>query len=285
VNTYRREFLDACVEFADALRIREKPGSDSLGERILEDSGKLKSVRNQIIDWVLLESEIALTGEFEESLLKLLEDLRELKSRPPEVNSWNDMWFEARSVFVYETFLYIIASLLKRGAYSVLHEIFTSHYLRPKTERYSQDRFDNFGVFHGSSQALQSVLAPNGQRLYSPEAELIKRQADREDFPFSAVTEAELLVLLMAFISVEARWYPGTILYRSQEEFPFFVRATQHKHFLKLAAITGITNADDLRNAVVAGHERLNVKTWYNFPSYGNSFWDRMNMDKLDTLK
>jgi len=86
-----------------------------------------------------------------------------------------------------------------------LHEIFTSHYLQPKTERYGEDKFGNFGCFYGYSDVLQSVLAPPGKRLYSPAAELIKRQADREDVPFTSVMEAELLVLLMAFGSTDVR--------------------------------------------------------------------------------
>jgi hypothetical protein len=36
------------------------------------------------------------------SLLKRLEDLRELKSYPAEIGGWNNKWLEAHSVFVYE---------------------------------------------------------------------------------------------------------------------------------------------------------------------------------------
>src|ERR1035437_4204245 len=136
-----------------------------------------------------------------DSLLELLEGLRELKSRPPEINAWNDAWFEAHSIFVYETFLYIIAALLRTKSYKVLHEVFSSHYLRPKTEMYSNNKFEDFGCFHGHSEILQSVLAKPGQRLCSPAAALIKKQADCQDLPFSAIMEAELLIFLMASIS------------------------------------------------------------------------------------
>jgi len=81
------------------------------------------------------------------------------------------------------------------------------------------------------------------------------------------------------------QWYPATLLYRSQDEFPFFIRATQHKHFLKLVAITGISDADDLRSAVKAAHERLNGNIWQDFLFHFSSFWNYLNMDKLDTLK
>jgi hypothetical protein len=181
--------------------------------------------------------------------------------------------------------LYIVAALLKASAYDSLHEVFTSHYLRPKSERHGDENFENFGCFYGHSETLQAELAPQGKRLYSPAAELIKRQADREDVPFPSVIEAELLVLLMAFVSEDVRWFPQTLFYASQSEFPFFIRATQHRHFLKLAKITGIAETDVLREAVKQGQERLNVKVWYDFQMSFSSFWQRLNMDKLDSLK
>ena len=110
--------------------------------------------------------------------MTFLEALRELKSRPPEINSWNDAWFEAHLIFVYEIFLYS---------------------------------------------------------------------------PYSS-------------------------------GFPFFIRAEQHKNFLKLAIITGIDNADILREKVKEGHNRLNVSQWHDF-HFHDSFWSSMNMENLDSLK
>jgi hypothetical protein len=282
---YRRDFLDACIEYADELRVRERPNVSSLGEKVLEDATKLKSVRNHIIDWVLLESAIAASDEFSESLVSFLERMRELKSRPPELNTWNDAWFEAHSLFVYETFLYIVAALVKNQAFRTLHEIFTTHYLIPPSERYSDGAFDTFHAFYGHSDALQVVLAPQGQRLYSPAAELIKRNADREDLPFKTILEADLIILLMAFLDPNTRWFPQTLYYASYAggDFPLFLRATQHKHFMKLATITGVEDADKLREMAKEGHERLDVSRWHNF--HFQNFWNMMNMDKLDTLK
>lgn len=284
VELYRRDFLHACFEYADSLRVRESPKADALGEKVLEDCGKLVHVRNHIIDWVLLESEVVPSSEFSEALIDVLEKLLDLKSRPPEVSSWNNAWFEAHSVFVYETFLYIVASLLKTNSFKDLHNIFTSHYLKPETESQGNDRFASFRAFYGYSQTLNDVLAP-GQRLYSPAAELIKRQANREDIPFKALMEAELLILLMAFINPNVDWYPQTLHYAGYtRDFAFFVRATQHKNFMKLAIITGIEDATALREAVKKGHERLNTTQWHNF-GFGASFWEYLNMDKLDTIK
>lgn len=282
---YRADFLDACIEFADSLRVRERPEIDSIGEKVMVDCGQLKHVRNHIVDWVLLEGATGPSDDFTNALIGFLERMRELKSRPAELNSWNDIWFESHSLFVYECFLYIIAALMKSNAFQALHEVFTSHYLLPETERHGDEYFENFDCFYGYSQSLQAVLAPEGKRLFSPAAELLKRQADRNDIPFTDVIQAELLVLMMAFIAPNARWYPQTLHYASYRKgYPFFIRATQHKHFKNLATITGIDDAETLRAAVKEGHEKLGTNSWHNF-HFDRSFWTSMNMDKLDTLK
>ena len=281
LKLYRQDFLEACYDFADALRVRERPNVENMGERIVDDCGKLKLVRDHIVDWILLESEVNPSEEFGETLIAVLEQLLELKSRPTEVNAWNESWFDAHRVFVYETFLYVVAALLKTSSYAVLHQIFTSHYLLPETDN---NQFDTFDAFYGDSDALQ-VLAPEGRRLYAPAAELIKRQADRTDIPFADIIQAELLVLLITFITDGVRWYPQTLHYSSRSgAYPFFVRAAQHRHFQRLAKITGIGNADDLRIAVKEGHVRLGVDHWHDFWTRDRSFWDSMNMDALDTL-
>lgn len=280
VDLYRQDFLDACYAYADALRIREQPNEANMGERVLEDCGKLKLVRDHFVDWVLLESGANPSEEFGESLLGMLERLRELKSRPPEVNSWSNVWFEAHQVFVYETFLYVVAALMKKNAFGILHLIFTSHYLLPETEAHRSSHFERFDTFYGFSETLQ-ILAPEGRKLNAPAAELIKRQADRVDLPFADVIQAELVIMLMAILTDDAEWYPQTLHYSRASGFPFFVRAAQHRNFRKLAQITGIDNADQLRELVKAGHERLGGNRWKNI----RSLWNSMNMDTLDTLK
>ncbi len=98
--------------------------------------------------------------------------------------------------------------------------------------------------------------------------------------------EAELLILLMAFLNPKARLYPQYFHYASYgKEFIFFIRATQHKNFLNLVEVTGIADVNKLRELVKEGHIKLGVAQWHNF-IYSNDrdFRQAMNMDKLDTL-
>jgi hypothetical protein len=285
LNIYRNDFLESCLKFADSLRVRERPNLESLAEKILEDCGKLKLCRDHIVDWVLLESNIHKSEDFCESLIDFLEKLRALKSRPREIGSWNDSWFEAHSVFVYETFLYIIASLLKTSSYSILHEVFTTHYLVTDVDRHSENVFESFETFYGYSQMLNSVLAKDGQQFYSPAAELMSRQADRVDLPFMSIIEAELLIILMTCIVPNTSWFPQTFYHASYNpHFPFFTRIAQHKYFAKLAIITGINDSSKLKETVKETLTKNQSERWPGF-NRGDSYWKHLNMDKIDTIK
>lgn len=287
IGFYRNDFLQAALAFADALRIRERPAVESMGPKVLEDCGKLKMVRDHLVDWVFLESTAGGSAEFGEALISTLEKLREIKSRPSEVTQWNETWFEAHAIFTYETFIYIVAALLKTGSLDVLHEVFASHYLLPESDRRGEKRFESFGCFYGYSKSLQEVLDPECVRLYSPAAALIKAQADRADISFKDVMQAELLIFLMAALDPNSgHWYPGTLHYSGySHDFPLFLRATQRKGFQKLAIITGVSNADDLRNAIKSGLEGTGSNRWSDFRNSDVSFWQAWNMDNLDTLK
>jgi len=161
---YRKDLIESCVSYADELRIRKSPDLDNLGQRILEDCGKLKKVRNHITDWILLESNVTPSEELTASILDLLEHLLELKSRPSEITSWNDDWFGAHALFVYETFLYLVAALIKTSSFRTLHEIYTSHYLSPPAERYGDQPFRKFDAFYGYSDVIHAALSGGDQR-------------------------------------------------------------------------------------------------------------------------
>jgi hypothetical protein len=129
LNFYRREFIDSCIAYADSLRVRKVPDGDTFSQKILADCGKLVPVRDVIVDWVLLESEAAPSAAFYEALHNTLERICDLKERPQELTMFNTSWFEAHVIFVYETFLYIVAALLRPKSFRDLHLIFTGRYL------------------------------------------------------------------------------------------------------------------------------------------------------------
>jgi len=283
----RQDFLSTVVVAADSMRIRQDPGlpPDDFAARVIEDCARLKDIRNLIVDWILIEGGASATEDFKESVLALLENLLELKARPAEINPYNDGWFLAHALFVYETFLYIIAALLKSESFEVLHEVLTSSYMKPQTQRYTQELFTDFTRFNATADGLQVVLAGPGRRFLSPAAELIKRQADRDDLPFAAIIEADLIVFMMSLLSPEGRWFPQTLYYTSDRGFPFFIRATQHRYFAKLAIITGEPDVNKLRARLTAGYEESGANRWHDLAFHFGSLLELMNLSKLDTLK
>ena len=282
VRAHRRDFLDACINYTDAFRTRQQPDAALFGRKIIEVCGKLVVVRDALVDWVLVESDARSLEEFNENLIELLERLLEQKARPNDVDSWRDDWFDAHKLFVYETFLYIVATLLKTGSYDALRAIFTAQYLRPQSENHGNGNdFYTFGNFYGYSPGINDALGglTDGRTYLSTAAELVRRQASRSDLPFAEVMQAELLIQLIA-LTKEEEWFPNTLYYASHSAaFPFFIRATRKKDFGKLATITGIADPDQLRAAANKGKEKY-VKYRFNGPN----FWHFLNMEKWGTL-
>ncbi len=288
ITLRRADYLDSCIEYADELRVRQPPSEGELGRYILEDCRKLKVVRDAVVDWLMLEGASIPTVELSPTLVEVLERLLELKSRPPEITRWNDEWFGAQRVFVYETFLYLVASLLRAGRHDVLHEVFTTHYIRPESDRYGTDKFVRFDAFHGESMPLNQVLDGEGDTRYvSPAAELFNRQATRQDIRFRALIESELLVFLATVVDGDLWWYPGCLLYTEYGQVPdFFLRATRQGDFTKLGRVFGIEEAEELRRVVGE-----------NWPQYAQRFsrsmhvrlptnlFEMMNIENLGTLR
>ena len=288
ITLRRADYLDACIEYADELRVRQPPDEGELGTDVLEDCRKLKAVRDGVVDWLMLEGGSTPTVELSPALVEVLERLLELKSRPPEVTQWNDKWFGAQRVFVYETFLYLVASLLRAGRHDVLHEVFTTHFIRPETDRYGTENFVRFDAFHGDSEALNQALdGEGGTRYLSPASELINRQATRKDIRFGALVESELLVFLATVVDGNLWWYPGCLLYTQHGRVPdFFLRATRQADFAKLGRVLGIGEAEELRRVVGENWpqfaQRFSQSMHFRLP---NSLFEMMNIESLGTLR
>lgn len=283
----RADFLDTCIAYADELRVRQPPDEEHYGTKVLEDCRKLTAVRDGIADWLSLEAVDTKNEELSLILIEVLERLLVLKSRPPEVTHWNDNWFGAQSLFVYETFLYVIAALLRTGKTSVLHDVFRTHYIMPETEWYDDNHYVRFDAFQGDTSSLNDALSPERDKRYlSPAAELIYRQATRNDIGFDAIMESELLVFLATLIDGKLWWYPGTVHYAAHGRVPrFFLRAARHSDFVKLGGIFGIDDGGEIRRVVGENRqqfaERLSSSMAFRFPY---NLFSMMNIERLDTL-
>lgn len=218
ISIYRDDFLKSCFDEADQLRVRQEPDPGTFPAMVLETCGKLKPVRNALIDWIFLEGKVVSEQHFSENIENVLESLREIKTRPAGISSSQDEWFTAHGILAYETFLYLVAALLKLKLYSALHEVFSTHFIRRRSERFGSQQFDTFRAFWvPAHDFLQTPLNPQpGRRFTSTVGEIVHRQADRSDIPFEKLFEAELLVMLMYLVTPKVdyeHWHPHTFCY------------------------------------------------------------------------
>lgn len=154
-HLYRHDFIESAMAFADSLRVRARPEVEHIDEKILKDLHTLLPLRDQFVDYLLLEAALQESSSLEVILTDFLEKLLALKYRPPELTSWNDGWFDAHGVFVYEMFLYLVAVLVKSDKYENIRGVLATHYILPESEAGRGRDFVAFDEFCAHSRALR----------------------------------------------------------------------------------------------------------------------------------
>ena len=285
----RDDFIEAAIGYADELRVRTPPEDiDNFADSVLRDIHTLLPLRDQLVDWLLIETAVTDTSRLQPVLIDFLERMLHLKYKPAELKSWEDRWFDAHRVFVYEMFLYLVASLIERRRDQEVYEVLTAYYTLPDSEACPDRDFVTFSEFWAYSQVLDNRNKRLSPRRISPVADLIKERASRSDLTFADIMQAELLVFLKAILSDAERWYPHTLVYsgRGRSRFPLFVRAAQHKGFTRLRTMTGLDSGDELRTRFKRGYSRHGVEQLSDLTFHANvSFSSILNIDALDTIR
>lgn len=281
IKDCRRQFLDACYQYCDSFRLRTQPTTDDFPAEVLLIHKNLIPVRDVLTDWILLEAGSS-NNEFNNELLNFMESLLELRGRPQGINSWNDTWFLPLQIFVYETFLYILAALIKVEAFNQVYSLLHSNYLLPVNLRNVGSEFANYSEFFTASDYLQTKLAPENLRLYSPVAELVKRSVTRSDIALGELIQADLVALMVSFIKDGVYWYPQMLLYSGHyEDYPLFLRAIQHRGFKNIATITGINDSDILAKKI---REGVAITSNWNQFGFNRNFIEKMKVDRLNSI-
>ncbi|UDJ80838.1 SEFIR domain-containing protein [Kosakonia oryzae] len=283
VKDCRRQFLDVCRNHCNSLKMVTGPKTDDFASEILQVHKELIPVRDAIIDWVLLEGG-GKNDDFHNSLLQFMESLLAIRERSKETTSWNDLWYLPHQIFAYETFLYILAALIKVESFQQVHDLLFTSYLLPGHLASRGTEFANYGEFYVNSDFIQDKLAPENYRLHSPVAELVKISATREDISFPDVKQADLVALMVSFLNHNVFWYPQLLLYSGHyEKYPLFTRAIQHRGFNNLAVITGINDSKLLAQKLTEGDALRNTNSWHQF-GFNRNFLEQMNVERLDSI-
>jgi hypothetical protein len=287
VQLYRDDFLNSVIDYTDSLRVRESLGKniESIEERVLNDFHSLLPLRDQIVDWLLLEMALPDAGKKGDLLVNFLERILSLKSRPSEISSWNDSWFDAHGLFAYELFIYFIAVLIRVDCSPLVRELTSANYMSldspPGRELV---RFDDFW---GYSSLLQERSRRLQKNRLDAVADIIRERATRKDIPFLEIMQAELIIFLCAALETR-KWYPHTLVFASHytPRFPLFVRAVSRKGFERIQVMTGIASATELRERLSQANKSLGMAGWnsgFMCDFYG-FLRQALNLDALDTI-
>lgn len=287
ITHYRDDFLASAFSYLNALRVRTAPESSTyefLANKIVNDTAAMKPIRNLYCEWFLLEAEFTEEKELNDIFVSFLEKLLTLPIVPAGIGTYQTNWFDAQSIFVYEAFLYFIASMIKKGKFKLINEILSTHFLARESELTSKQDFVSFDSFFTSSNTIQHALSKE-KNFYSPVIEFIKRNADRSDITFTDIIEADILCLAYSCCHDGIYWYAATTPYAGYNAVPnIFLRATQHKGFIKLKEALGIDSADDFRFKIQE-KQALHEKQHYGYGRGPASYKALMNIDNIDTLK
>jgi hypothetical protein len=277
------DFFKELFAFIDIHRVRKEPELATFAKGILDDVGKLTRARDSIVDFLLFMVDHFDEQQKKELIVTLLERLLVIREKPEELSMWCNDWFKAIHIFTYETFLYLIATLIRTGSWSLLRTVYTTSFYNPNNA--TNTPFSRFGHFYAYCQEINPLIADKGHYL-SAVAELIKRQANRTDISFKDLKQADALTLLMALIDESVYWFPQLFYYvQMGEQFPLFVKATRSEDFVKLCTVTGIHNAQELKDRVHKGAKRLDVDRWHDFRfTFDNDFSSIFNLENLHTL-
>lgn len=283
VKECRRQFLEICRSYCVSLQVLTEPTTDDFAAEVLQIHKELIPVRDAITDWIILEGDTQ-SEDFSKALLLFMEVMLAVRSRPKNINSWSDSWFLSHQIFAYETFLYILAALIKIEAFQQVNILLHTSYLLPDHLVSSGTEFANYSELFIHSDFLQSKLAPENYRLNSPVAELVKLSATRGDVSFDDLKQADLVALMISFISPGVYWYPQLLLYSAHyEKYPLFTRAIQHRGFKNIATITGINDSKLLVQKLTEGDAKRNTNNWRHF-SFNRNFLEQMNVSRLDSI-
>lgn len=141
-------------------------------------------------------------------------------------------------------------------------------------------KFSSIDAFYAFTESINTALTSENRKYRSQAVELIKRSADRTDIHFAAIMEADVLTYMASSLR-GVDWYPQTHHYWSYgSAAQFFLRATQHRHFAKIAIVLGVTTGDELRKRFAEQKEKNIQKGWGSQQSFENL----ANLPNLDTI-
>lgn len=212
-------------------------------ESIIEKIQEMTPLRNEVIDIISVIARYREDSAIYEEIHNFFEQLLPYFEYRNDGDS-NNQWAADHYKFLgYELCLYTVAALLRFQRFGQLNELIEQGYYfsgSPYSE--NQNSLLSFLKFNTYSEALRNYNQRQERRYYSTEAHFMNKRANRKDFKFEDLMQADFLLFLLYQIDDEqnlnktfSRWYPATLTFAEHRDKPFevFSRSQSRKFFDK----------------------------------------------------
>lgn len=241
------DFTEEFFSNLDELRMTyTREGEDTWCDRIRENITTATAHRDAFVDVVRTGTAHMPSAAFMPLLSGFLERLLPYQERPHGAGSHVEVSEDNYKLLCYEFFLYTVAAFIKARKYAEAGELISRRYVAPRYFGGDDLEAFEFTSFNSHARSLEEMCAQVGdRRRYSVMADLVHDRANRHDFRFSEVMQADILLCLA---SRGWGWYPRCLIYngRGDGKFELFLRAVDEEGFQPLRQVLSITTPQDL---------------------------------------
>jgi len=282
------DYLDNFLLSLEDFRLQGGSRSD-FDESVLESIEKMLPLRDDFIEFVDMTFKYGDKIDLDK-FHSFFEKLISFQFKPETVTSWTKIDFDNYKFFLYELFLYFIATLFnlrkyKEAAFFIHSQYFFHH---------DSGELKNLGieVFAPYVRSLDEIRNKRlNLRRVSITADLIKQRANRQDINFDKITETDLVLHYLTNLeNNDYAWFPRCSVYNSRfsNRVELFERMISLQHFNR---IKGLFQVEDLvsfkkkyqayLSRIEEGSQRYHVSFEYEIPPLEKI----IDIDKIGTVE
>jgi hypothetical protein len=286
-----RDYLENLIEALEDFRMPTQPGVGiECDELVIDRINGMRPYRDEFIEFCLVYSTQFDTDDAYLEVHLFLERLLQLQHPTYVTGPYYEWYFDAFRFAAYEWVLYLIATLIRSRRFKTVTRFMNDTYLYHRTQGPEMLK----GSISDFNDYVQSIDEYRKNRLkmsrYSIVADMIKEMATHKRIPFTALFQADLLLMLRPVILNPATgpsWNPRLYGY-SQLGGPLdvFARANTPTGQSAIRELFGVRDAKELAQRIGLAFKNQSLTRFLQDRSFrlGVNIGDLLNWDELKSL-
>lgn len=282
------DYLDNFLLSLEDFRLQGGSRSD-FDELVLESIEKMLPLRDDFVEFI--DTTFKYGDKIDlDKFHSFFEKLISFRFRPETVTSWTEIDFDNYKFFLYELFLYFIATLFNLRKYKeaafFIHSQYFFHY---NSGELRNSGIEIFNSYIGSLDEIRNKRL--NLRRVSITADLIKQRANLQNINFDKIIEADLVLHYLTNLEGNNyAWFPRCSVYspRFFSRIELFERMVSLQHFNKIKTLFRVEDIDSFKrkyqsylSRVEEGSQRHFVSFEYEIPPIERVF----NIEKIGTIE